>query len=93
MSVEATLRSDMSLTSAELCSSVAGVSFRFVRGDAGAARGLVLAEALELAFGATGDPSSWLSTFQANQQQIVACAERRYAERTEDVVVLRSTDF
>lgn len=77
---------------AALCPAVAGVQFE-VDYRHRRLRGLVLADALQLAFGAGDDPADWLHAFETHRQRILARAAQRYRRQPELIVVLRTTDF
>ena len=73
---------------ASLCPAVAGVQFAVDYRDR-RLRGLVLADALQFAFG----PDDWLQTFERYRERILARAAQRYRRQPELIIVLRATDF
>ena len=77
---------------ASLCPAVAGVQFEIDYRHR-RLRGLVLADALQLAFGANVDPDDWLHTFERYRERILARAAQRYRRRPEPIIVLQVTDF
>ena len=77
---------------ASLCPAVAGVQFAVDYRNR-QLRGLVLADALQFAFGANDDPEDWLQTFERYRERILARAAQRYRRQPELIVVLRATDF
>lgn len=77
---------------ASLCPAIAGVQFA-VDYRHRRLRGLVLADALQFAFGANDDPDDWLQTFERYRERILARAAQRYRRQPELIIVLRATDF
>jgi hypothetical protein len=78
--------------SAALCPFIEGVLFSFNL-DGQDRKGLVLADALQLALGATAEPSTWIDTYVAHENLIVRAAVRRLKSTPQAVAVLRVTDF
>ena len=77
---------------ASICPAVAGVQFE-VDYRRRRLRGLVLADALQSAFGANDDPEDWLHTFQRYRERILARAAQRHRRQPEPIIVLQASDF
>lgn len=76
-----------------LCPVVEGVLFTVHRASR-QVRAVVLRDVLESEFGATADPSSWLSTYQAHAEEIDrAVWQRHIREPTRRLVVLGPTEL